>query len=397
MPRRVLARGRAACARASGTRVLGALVALALAVAAAGCTSNGTGSSAVTVSGKTLTIYLSGASSSQPEVAADVLHAEQLAFSQQSSHQIGSYSLALKVLSGAKISDDARTAIQDQSAIAYLGEVVPHSSYASLGITNAVQLLQISPTDTALELTQATPAVPGAPDIYYQSLSTYGRTFARVVPTSGAEAKAQVQEMQALGVSKVYVTDDGGPYGKALAAAIKQDATGKLTVVSSQAGADGVFYGSNAPASATHFFDAAASGGPVKLFAPSALYDPGFASALSASVRNLYVSVPGFRTQDLTPGASQFVSQFQTAYGHAPAPQAIFGYEAMAGLLAVLREAGAGANSRSTVVKDFFGLRNRQSVLGTYSIDANGDTSIAPFMFGRLQGGKLVPFAQVQG
>jgi branched-chain amino acid transport system substrate-binding protein len=239
--------------------------------------------------------------------------------------------------------------------------------------------------------------VPRAPDKYYQSLSTYGRTFARVVPTSRAEARAQVQEMQALGVTKLYVGDDGGPYGKAIAAAIKQDAAGKLTVVSSQAGADGVFYGSDSPAGAARFFEAAASGGQVKLFAPSALYDPGFVGELSPSVRKLYVSVPGFRTQDLTPSGSQFVSQFQTAHGHAPAPQAIFGYEAMSALLAVLREAGTGVGNRSTVVKDFFGLRNRESVLGSYSIDANGDTSIAPFLFGRRQGGKLVPFAQVQG
>ena len=84
--------------------------------------------------------------------------------------------------------------LEDKSAIAYLGELVPHSSFASLGITNALDMLQVTPTDTALELTQATPAVSGAPDIYYQSRSTYGQTFARVVPTSGREAKAQVEE-----------------------------------------------------------------------------------------------------------------------------------------------------------------------------------------------------------
>ena len=95
--------------------------------------------------------------------------AEQLAFSPGS---VGSYSLQLKVVKDQTISDQARTAIQDDSAIAYLGEVVPHSSYASFGITNANDILQVSPTDTALELTQSTPAIPGAPDMYYQSLST---------------------------------------------------------------------------------------------------------------------------------------------------------------------------------------------------------------------------------
>ena len=384
MPRRVLARGRAACAWAL------------LVAGVAGCTSGGAASSTVTATGKTLTIYVSDAPTSQPAVAADVFHAEQLAY-QQSSKSAGGLSLQMKVVNG-KISDQARTAIQDQSAIAYLGEVVPHSSYSSFGITNAVALLQVSPTDTALELTQSTPAVPDAPKSYYQSFSTYGQTFARVVPTTGREASAQVQEMQSLGVSKLYVADDGGPYGAAIAYALKHAASGKITITSSQTGADGVFYGSNSPASAEQFFQRAAAANPsAKLFGPSALSDPTFASALSPAVRSLYISSPGFRTQDLPLGGTKFVSQFTAAYGHAPDPQAIFGYEAMSAVLAVLQEAGAKANDRSTVVHDFLSIKNRQSVLGTYSINSTGDTNVAPFVFSRLQSGKLVPFAQVQG
>ena len=55
-------------------------------------------------------------------------------------------------------------------------------------------------------------------------------------------------------------------------------------------------------------------------------------------------------------------------------PQAIFGYEAMSAVLAVLKQAGTGAGSRATVVSDFRTLHDRQSVLGTYSI-SSGDTT----------------------
>ena len=129
---------------------------------------------------------------------------------------------------------------------------------------------------------------------------------------------------------------------------------------------------------------------------PSALDDPALASQLPG-IRKLYVSAPGFLGQDLTPAGSTFVTQFTTRYGRAPVPQAIFGYEAMSAVLAVLREAGSQVNNRSTVVHDFLAIKNRQSVLGTYSMNSSGDTSIAPFVFSRLQQGKLVPFAQVQG
>lgn len=391
---RVLARGRATLTRGR------ALCACALiAAGVAGCSSTGASTSAVTVSGTTLTIYVSNAPTDQPTVAQDVLDAEQLAF-KQSSHQVGKFTLALQVVRGAKISDQARTAIQDQSAIAYLGEVVPHSSFASLGVTNAVELLQVSPTDTALELTQATPAVSGAPDTYYQSLSSYGRTFARVVPTSGVEAQAQVQEMRALGVTKLYVADDGSPYGAAIAYAVKHDAGagGSITLANSQSTADGVFYGSSSVASAAKFFDAVAAANPsAKLFGPSALADPSFPAQLSSAVHQLYLSSPGFLKQDQPPAAASFVSTFSSTYGHAPVPQAIFGYEAMSAVLAVLGEAGADANNRSTVVHDFLTLKRTQSVLGPYSINSDGDTSLTAFVFSRLAHGSLVPFAQVQG
>lgn len=350
----------------------------------------------MTVSGNVLRIYVSAASTDQPEVAQDVLDAEQLAFN-QGPHTVGTFAIRMRTVRGSTLSEQARTVIQDTSSVAYLGEIVPGSSYASLGITNALDILQVSPTDTALELTQATPAVPTAPDEYYESLGTYGRTFARVVPSSAAEAKAQVQEMQSLGVTRLYVSSDGSDYGRAIAYAVSHDVASGITVVSSPADADGVFYGSASPAVAARFFNGVAGSNPsAKLFGPSALAAPRFISALSsASVRNLYISVPGFRLADLNQAGSAFELKFTATYGHTPAPQAIFGYEAMSAVLAVLKEAGASANNRTTVVHDFFAISKRQSVLGTYSINSNGDTSIAPFVFSRLQHGQLVPFKSV--
>ena len=380
MRSRVLARGRAACACAL------------LAAVATGCSSSGSANSSVTASGNVLRIYVSAASTDQPQVAQDVLDAEQLAFN-QGPHTVGKFAIRMRTVRGSTISEQARTVIQDTSSVAYLGEVVPGSSYASLGITNALDILQVSPTDTALELTEPTPAVANAPDGYYESLGSYGRTFARVVPTSGDEAKAQIQEMQALGVTKLFVTSDGSDYGRAIANAVSHDTGGGITLVSSRDAADGVFYGSVAPTVAARFFNGVAGSNPsAKLFGPSALDAPRFVSMLSSSVRTLYISVPGFLKTDLNPAGTAFVSQFTATFGHAPAVQAIFGYEAMAAVLSVLKEAGVDANSRSTVVKDFFAIKNRQSVLGKYSINSNGDTSLAPFVFTRLTGGQLVPF-----
>ena len=70
----------------------------------------------------------------------------------------------------------------------------------------------------------------------------------------------------------------------------------------------------------------------------------------------------------------------------------------MSAVLDVLHQAGTSASSRGFVVHAFLTQHNRTaSVIGPYSIDANGDTSIAPFVILRLRGGQLVPVAQQQG
>lgn len=380
----------------------------ALIAALSGCATT-MSSNAVTVTGQTLSIYASqppGATGGQQ--AQDVLAAERLAFN-QTGDQVGKFKIKFVPVHGAELSDNPRAAIEDTSTVAYLGELVPGTSWISIEITNELGVLEVSPTDTAVFLTQGTPAVPGAPGKYFPTSKTYGRTFGRVAPTTAQEAKAQVQEMHAMHVTKLYVVEDGQPYGVAIALQVKQDAAaagisaseGPATATGfTGSGADALFLGASSQDTAKRVFDEVAAASPsARLFAPSALYDDAFASTLApAAQRNLVISSPGFLKADLPPAGVTFVSQFKHAYGHAPAPAAIFGYEAMAAVLAVIREAGATANNRSELVHEFMTIKNRASVLGTYSI-SSGDTSLAPFVFSRFVGGKLVPdkFVQAQG
>ena len=372
-----------------------ALAALALGLGGCAATTN----SAVNVSSGRLDIY-----ASQPpgdaggQTATDVLDAEQLALHQLGS-TVGKFTLRLIPAHGKELSDNARTAIQDQKAIAYLGESEPGTSQISVEITNELGLLEVSPTDTAVYLTQPTPAVSGAPGTYYPSNSTYHQTFARVVPNAAQEAKAVVAEMQSLHLSKLYVSSDGQPYGASIADDVSKDAPGSgLTILpaASASSADAVFYGSNSTTAATTAVDKYAAASPsAKLFVPSALYDDSFAAGLSAGAqKNLFVSSPGFAPSALPAAGQQFVTSFRSTYGHQPVPEAIFGYEAMSALLAVLKEAGKEAGNRATVVSDFRTLKDpADSVVGPFSI-TGGDTSLASFIFASPKAGKLVPRSQ---
>jgi branched-chain amino acid transport system substrate-binding protein len=380
-------------------RLHGRKLALAVGIFTAAATSMGasscgaTSSSTITVTGNTLTVYASAPTGTPG--AQDLVDAERLAL-RESGAKAGKFQIRFIVLHGSP-SDNARTAIQDTSAIAYLGENDPGSSADSMGILEDQDLLQVTPADTAIELTRSTPAVPGAPNNLYESFSTYGRTLARVVPSGLAEARAQAAEMHALGVGKLYVADDGTEYGKAIAYAVEQAArqaginvTQTTPTAGTLTGTDGVFVGASSAhaALAEHLFGEA--GGNAKLFAPSAL-------AGAALPNGTYVSQPGFLSKDLPSAArTQFVKPFASAYGHTPATEAIFGYEAMSAVLGVIGEAGSKANDRATVVHDFFSIKDRASVLGTYSIDSDGDTSIAPFVISRSSSGVLRPYKFLQ-
>ncbi len=360
-------------------------------LALAGCGTSAQTSS-VTLSGKTLAIFISAPAgyTSQPLLAATVA-GEQLAYRQHESEVGDGFALTLRTLAGSPLSDNARTAINDTHTIAYLGELQPGASEQTAGITNAEDVLQVSPTDTALELTQSTPAVSGAPKRFYESLSTYGRTFARVVPTSALEAKAQVQEMKSVGVSRVAVGSDGSDYGRAIAQAVRQDAAASGLTVTSAASAQGYFYGSASAATAGHAFSSALSANPaLKLFAPSALATPALTAAISPAPKSLYVSLPGFAAASLPSTGQALFTSFKASYGIG-AYSAMFGYEAMDAVLDTLHVAGKDANSRTQVVKDFKSIKNRaDGILPTYSIEG-GNTTLSTFVFLGLRHGALAP------
>ena len=393
------------------------LAAALLAAALAGCAAaTNTG---VTVTGSTLTVY-----ASQPvggvgtQEAQDLIAGERLALS-QAGGQVGRFAVKLKVLGSAKLSDDARTALLDQSAVAYVGDVVPGTSSQSLGITNGPSnqpLLQLSPTDNAVELTQPSPVVANSPTKYYEALSTNKRTFGRVVPVDTHDATALAGWLSTSRVKKLFVATDGnsgveGDYGRAIAYAVAQAAQqrgiavqqglGRPTVQQVTAsGADALFMGTNAQSAAADLFNAVAAVRPrLALYGSAALaYDTFAAGLIPAAQANFLAVRPGFlNNRALTAAGVKFVADFKAATGRDPGPgggDAIFGYEAMALVLDVLRRAGANAANHAALIADFHATNGRASVLGTYSIDGDGDTSLkpAPIILEHVVLGRLAPF-----
>ncbi len=97
--------------------------------------------------------------------------------------------------------------------------------------------------------------------------------------------------------------------------------------------------------------------------------------------------------------ARAFYAAYQRRYGP-PQPYAIFGYEAMRLMLnALTRASDDGRHSvlRSRVVDALLDTRDRQSVLGTYSITPSGDTTIRRYGVYRLVDGALHYWKAMEG
>jgi branched-chain amino acid transport system substrate-binding protein len=397
------------------------LAALSFGVAACGSNNNsssGGSSTSASTGGSSLTIYssLPLQGDSRPQ-SVSVNNGEKMALD-SANGRAGKYTINFKTLDDATAaagqwdpgatSGDARKAAQDKSTIAYLGEFNSGATAISLPILNEAGILQVSPSNTAVGLTRSEGADKGEPDKYYPSGK---RTYGRVVPADHIQAAAQVTYQKDNGCTKVYLLNDKEVYGKGLAEQVvpRAKAAG-LQVMGDQGidpkaanyralaqtikntGANCVFFGGITENNAVQLFkDLNAEMPTAKLFGPDGVAEVAFASKLGSKVeKQVYVTNPTLDPKLYPKSGQEFFKNYRAKYGLAPEAYAIYGYEAMSVVLEAIKNAGDKGNDRTAVIAQFFRVRNRQSVLGTYSIDRNGDTTLTDYGGNRVVDGKLV-------
>ncbi len=91
--------------------------------------------------------------------------------------------------------------------------------------------------------------------------------------------------------------------------------------------------------------------------------------------------------EQLPPAGQDFVRAYEEAFGEPPDRYAAYGYEAMAVVLDSIERA-SDPRDRSAVIDAFFATSDRDSVLGTYSIDEAGDTTLDAIAGYRVEGGE---------
>lgn len=390
----------------------------ALAVGLIACGDGDSGDSGPEENGATtLTIYsgmpLRGASAAQAE---SIINGEKLAL-EEAGGKIGEFIVKYVSLDDSagpagwepkSVSEAARRAAQDRTTVGYLGDLESGASAISIPVLNEAGILQISPSNTAVGLTRAQGAGKGEPEKYYPSGK---RTYGRVIPADHQQAAAQITLQLQAGCRSTFLLNENEFTGRGIADQIavlgpprglqiagREPIDGEpgddLTAIVEkvvQAAPDCVFYGGRTQAGAAALFDAVHAALPsADLFGSDGVADPAFAGALAVPTQaKVQLTTPTLVARQYPAPGRSFFKKYRARFGRDPEPLGIYGYEAMGLMLQAIRDAGEDADDKQAVVDAFFAVKDRRSVLGTYSIDENGDTTLARYASARIRDGKL--------
>jgi branched-chain amino acid transport system substrate-binding protein len=260
-----------------------------------------------------------------------------------------------------KAAANARAAIQDSTAIAYLGDLESGATRASLPVTNEALLLHVSPASSAVDLVAPELGSDEVPDVQ----ASGERNFGRVIPADDVQGAAAAEWAEVLGAERVSLRSDHTRFARALVDGFELAAPGAAVSASA-----GTTYLAGRPR-------------------PHGGREIGSDAYLSPPGQKLpeYVTSAALDVSQLPPAGENFVRRFADEYGRKPGRYAAYGYEAMAVILDSIERAD-DPGDRTAVVNAFFDTTERESVLGTYSIDEVGDTTL-----GRMTGYRSAPGA----
>ncbi len=309
---------------------------------------------------------------------------------------------------------NANAYAQDPSVIGVVGTFNSGCAEVEAPVLNRApggSVAMVSPANTWPGLTQKT-KTPGEPTKYFP---TGTRSYARVVAADNFQGPALAMTAKQLGVKSVFILDDKQAYGLGVATYFR-DAAQKLGIKINGFSAYNTKTGTNYQAlmqqiGATHP-DAIMVGGlvcenggqlikdkvsvlgsnsKVKVLLPDGFTTQSTIDEAGAkNAEGLFASVAGVPPDQLKGAGATFVSDFTSQYH----PDALDPYTpyAAAATQVLLQAIQASDGTRASIASHLFGVTVTNSVLGTFSIDQNGDTNQGSMTIDEAKGGKLVTY-----
>ncbi len=315
--------------------------------------------------------------------------------------------------------ENGNKAAADKSIVAYIGTFNSGAAKLSIPILNAAgPLVMVSPANTYPGLTKPGKGEADEPNKYYPSGV---RNYSRVVTADDVQGSVDARFMQSLGAKTVYILDDQELYGKGVADVFEKTAKEiGMTVVghegidpkaqnyqalmtkistSNNGGApDGIFVGMVVDNNAAQLLkDKVAVMGDntkVKYMGPDGIQTQAFIDGAGKDVsEGAYASVAGLPFDKLNDAGKKFLADYEAKYGKLTEPYAIYGYESANAVLKAIEDvcaAGGNPTDRKAVRDAVFAIKDFAGVLGTWSFDANGDTTLTDMTVWQVQNGSYV-------
>jgi branched-chain amino acid transport system substrate-binding protein len=272
----------------------------------------------------------------------------------------------------------------------------------------------VSPANTYVGLTHTGPGTaPGEPDKYYPSGK---RNYIRIVAADDFQGAADAMLAKQLGVKKVYILNDKEAYGQGVAGDFKNVLPGvgltsvgftawdgkassyeALTNKIKQSGADAVFLGGLICENGGKLIKdlRAGLGATVKILTPDGFtpISSVVSGAGAPAAEGVYVSVAGLPNEQLGATGKAFVKDFgATQPGGQVDPYSGYAAQAADVLLTAIETSDG---TRAGIAAQLFKTNVTDGILGSFKINANGDTNANPVTIYLIKAGKQTTFKTI--
>jgi len=312
-----------------------------------------------------------------------------------------------------KCSANANAYAQNKSLIGVIGTFNSGCAEIIIPVLNRAPdgpVAMVSPANTYVGLTHGGPGTaPGEPDKYYP---TGQRNYIRIVAADDFQGAADAVLTQQLKLKSVYILNDKEAYGLGVATDYRNSLTqlgikvagfgawnGKassytgLATKIKQSGADSVFLGGLICENGGKLIKDLRSvlGDGVTILSPdgftpiSAVVD-----GAGAAAEGQYVSVAGQPNENLGPTGKKFVKDFSGEIGgENPDPYSAYAAQSAEVLLTAIENSDG---TRKSVAEQLLKTKVTDGIIGTFTINENGDTSSNPVTIYQIKGGEQTTY-----
>jgi branched-chain amino acid transport system substrate-binding protein len=309
----------------------------------------------------------------------------------------------------AKCAENAQTAAQDEEIVGWIGPFNSGCAAVEIPILNEAGLGMISPANTYIGLTKPG-GEPDEPEKYYP---TGERNYTRVIVADDEQGQAGALLMEEEGVESVYILDDKETYGKGLADQVQKSAEELGIQIVGREGIDGsaanyrslmnkiaridpdaIYFGgiieNNAGQLIKDKVGAGMSNDDVLFIGPDGIFVDTLLSQGGNATEGAYITFGGLPESELTAKGQQFVQDYESQHDDAVQPYTAYAYEAANVMLdAIERASKEGEVTREAVLQQIFATEDFNGVLGTWSFDEDGDTSLTELSVQRVENGQF--------